>query len=57
MPKIRLAKSRDSRTRRKARSPVLSEEALQLKQEIRDGNAEFMDYLIGKGYSAATVSC
>ncbi len=53
--KMRLAKSRDSRTRGKTKAPVLSAESLQLKAALKTGNVAFIDYLLGKGYSRETI--
>ncbi|MFZ6053512.1 tyrosine-type recombinase/integrase [Halocola ammonii] len=56
MPKIRLAKSRDSRTRGKAKEPVRPEEVENLLQQFESRYADFADYLLGKGYSTTTVN-
>ena len=53
--KIKLGKSRDSRTRGKAKDPVGSKEVLQLKEQLKNADAGFIDYLLKKGYSGSTV--
>lgn len=55
-PKIKLGKTSTSRTRAKAKEPVLSTEAIELKQQLEYGNLEFIDYLLAKGYSTTTIS-
>jgi integrase/recombinase XerD len=52
---MKLGKSRDSRTRGRAREYVGSEEAQQLKARLQEADAEYVDHLLGKGYSGSTV--
>ena len=52
---MKLGKSRDSRTRGRARDHVGSEEAQQLKARLKEADAEYVDHLLGKGYSGSTV--
>ena len=54
--RIRLGKTGDSRRRGKDRQPVLSEEALLLKQQLVNGNAGLIDHLLQKGYSSSTIA-
>lgn len=53
--KVRLGKTSTSRTRAKAKTPVLSVEELQLKEAVKSGDIAFVDYLLAKGYSSSTV--
>jgi len=53
--KVRLGKTSTSRTRAKAKTPVLSAEELQLKEAVKSGDIGFVDYLLAKGYSSSTV--
>lgn len=53
--KVRLGKTSTSRTRAKAKTPVLSAEELQLKEAVKSGDIGFIDYLLAKGYSSSTV--
>lgn len=52
---MKLGKSRDSRTRGRARTYVGSEEARTLKERLKEADAEYVDHLLGKGYSGSTV--
>ncbi len=51
--KIKLGKTRDSRTRRKAKTQD-AEAVLQLQQELKE-QTEFTNYLLMKGFSTATI--
>jgi len=51
--KIKLGKSRDSRTRRKAKTQN-ADAALQLQQELKE-QTDFTNYLLTKGFSTATI--
>jgi integrase/recombinase XerD len=53
--KIRLGKTGDSRTRGKAKTSVGSEEAEKLKQELKGAEIEYIDHLLGKGYSTTSI--
>lgn len=55
MSKIRLGKSKDSRTRSKPKAAEMSEAALLLKDELRKQTA-FADYLLMKGFSSRTTA-
>lgn len=52
--KIRLAKSRDSRTRGKAKVEEKSELKLLLREQLKE-QRDFVDYLLKKGYSTLTT--
>lgn len=52
-PKIKLGKTRDSRTRRKTKVQD-ADAVLQLQQELKEQKG-FTDYLLTKGYSTATI--
>lgn len=54
MSKIKLGKTKDSRTRSKARITENQTAVLQQKQELK-GQNEFTDYLLRKGYSTTTT--
>lgn len=51
----KLGKSSDSRTRGRARTEAGSEEARQLKERLKEADTEYVDHLLGKGYSGSTV--
>jgi site-specific recombinase XerD len=55
MAKIRLGKSGNSRTRGHQKQPLLSEEALYLKQQMQSGSSGFIEYLLFKGFSGETI--
>jgi integrase/recombinase XerD len=53
---IKLGKTETSRSRAKAKAPVLSEEALQIKKNFENSDTRFIDYLLHKGHSRNTVT-
>lgn len=56
MSKIKLGKTATSRTRAKQKEKVSSEESTKLKQQVKGSNAEFIDYLLFKGFSTGTIT-
>lgn len=53
--KVRLGKTATSRTRAQKKAPLLKAEELKLKATVKKEHLEFVNYLIGKGYSNSTV--
>jgi len=55
MSKIKLGKTGDSRTRGQEKEAVSNKQIIALKEKLDYQNAEFVDYLFGKGMSSSTV--
>ncbi len=55
MGRIKLGKTATSRSRAQQKESVSSTESQDLKEAIKGGNAEFIDYLLFKGFSIATI--
>lgn len=55
MSKIKQAKKEDSSTSEQIKEPVLDNRILALKKKIGRSDADFVDYLLGKGFSLSTL--
>lgn len=54
--RIKLGKTATSRTRAKAKEPVLNSELLILKTKFQQKESSFIDYLLSRGYSSKTTT-
>lgn len=55
MVKIKLGKTKESRTRRKEKPKANPDQAIELKILLQHTNSDFIDYLLAKGYSSKST--